>query len=69
VRGHTDDRSAFVVLIEGFDIPEGVIEFINCRAVRLQVVQPFCPFIMDQACALPATSDQPFGLGHFQIEE
>src|SRR5262249_33725963 len=39
MRGHTDDRSALVVLIQGFDVRESVIEFIDCRAVRFELVQ------------------------------
>src|SRR6185369_8110902 len=27
MRGHTDDRAALVVLIQGFDMPEGVVGF------------------------------------------
>jgi hypothetical protein len=49
VRGHTDDRAALVILVQGFDMPEGVVEFLDGRAVRLQVVQPLRPLIMSQA--------------------
>jgi hypothetical protein len=63
VRGHTDDRAALVVLVQGFDMPEGVVEFLDGRAVRLQVVQPLCPVIVDQARALPVTTDHPLDLG------
>jgi hypothetical protein len=56
-------------LIQGFDARERVIEFIDGRAVRFEVVQPFCPFIMDKARALPAAVDHPIDCGHFQIEE
>src|SRR5215831_19174768 len=59
VRGHSDDRAALAVLIQGFDVRERVIEFIECRATRFEVVQPLRPFIMDKACALSATSDHP----------
>jgi hypothetical protein len=69
MRGHTDDRAALVVLIQGFDMPEGVVEFLDGRAVRLQVVRPLSLVIVDQACALPATTDHPLDLGHLPIEE
>src|SRR5215470_19469597 len=69
MRGHTDDRAALVVLIQGFDVRERVIEFIECRAARFEVVQPLRPFIMDKACALSATSDHPIDLGNLQIKD
>jgi hypothetical protein len=36
-------------LIQGFDLPESFVEFIDSRAVRFEVVQPLCPVIMDQS--------------------
>src|SRR5262245_13123906 len=62
--GHTDDRAALVVLIQGFDVRERVIEFIDGCAVRLQVIQPLRPFVMDKARAFPATADHPIDCGH-----
>src|SRR5262249_34088813 len=53
MRGHTDDRAALVVLIQGFDVRKRVIEFIDGCAVRFEVVQPLCPFVLDKARALP----------------
>src|SRR4029434_8706820 len=52
MRGHTDDRAALVVLIKGFDMPEGLIEFLDGRAVRLKVAQQSCPFIIGKTSAL-----------------
>src|SRR5262245_33736574 len=69
MRGHTDDRAALVVLVQGFDMPEGVVEFLDGRAVRLQVVQTLCPFIMEQTCALSASSNHPLDRSHLPIEE
>src|SRR5262245_60748498 len=69
MRGHTDDRASLVVLIQGFDVRERVIEFIDGYAVRFELVQPLRPFVMDKARALPATSDHPIDCGHLQIEE
>src|SRR5688500_1998991 len=34
MRGHSDDRASLVVLIQGFDVRERIIEFIDGRAVR-----------------------------------
>src|SRR5262249_29747709 len=69
MRGHTDDRAALVVLIQGFDVRERIIEFIDGCAVRFEVVQPLCPFVMDKARALSATADHPTDGCYLQIEE
>src|SRR5215475_7150328 len=69
VPGHSDDRATLVVLIQGFNLRERVIEFFEARPVRFKIVQPLCPFIAEKAGALSATADQPLNFGHLQIEE
>src|SRR5262245_8556742 len=69
VPGHTDDHAALVVLIQGFNFRERVIELFEARPASFEVVQPLCPFIIGKTSALLTTADQPLNFGHLQIEE
>src|SRR5262249_27373291 len=69
MRCHTDDRASLVVLLQGFEMPEGGVEFCDGRAARFEVVQKLRPLIVDQSCVLPATSDHPLDRGHLPVKQ